>query len=317
MYLLDLYNNGKTIGPYDEHTVISFCLAGQLCEQTLVCKVGEGQWVPITHSCFSAAFEKGKSTTIKELFSEVSNNLDAHKNKKPIIIGMLALLVSACVIYLVANMSKNNASELDTHGAHEYSQFGPAKKPPSRNNNLTQEELQELDDEIALDNMHNRLENTNAQSVDTLADALQIISPQMDDHYGNDISPSAAVLALWMISQSPKSIWDSLDSMPDHKRTEIEKDIIPFRGKKLCSRGRIIQIMTDRSTGTPIYYGVLNVGWSGFIRFIAVGSSEGIIENSHVRFCGIVIGLHSYDNRLGGSTSGIEVVGLFDIKNNR
>lgn len=76
-------------------------------------------------------------------------------------------------------------------------------------------------------------------------------------------------------------------------------------------------IHTDKSTGKPIYMGGLMTNDVKVIRFVAVGSSGELVENSSARFCGFVMGLNSYSNAVGGTTHGVSVVGMFDLPENQ
>jgi hypothetical protein len=126
----------------------------------------------------------------------------------------------------------------------------------------------------------------------------------MVDHNGDTLSETAAVLAEWMTNKStPQSIWRALDGMDDNVRVEVIKDPHAYRGKKLCSRGTITQIFADRSLGKPVRFGVLDTGIMNIIRFVAVGSSQGVMEGAEARFCGIIIRLHGYSNVMGGRAS--------------
>lgn len=154
------------------------------------------------------------------------------------------------------------------------------------------------------------------RAAQSLHDVLPLIRPAMTDHQGNEISVSAAGLAMWMLNQPSNKLWAELNAMQDFSRKDVVKDISLYRGEKLCNRGSIIQILTDRSAGKPVYYGVLDVGVLNLNRFVAVGSSAGIVEGSAARFCGIIIGTHNYSNSLGGMIDAVEVVGLFDIPQN-
>lgn len=58
-------------------------------------------------------------------------------------------------------------------------------------------------------------------------------------------------------------------------------------------------------------------GYSKVARLIALGSNRGIDQGSRARFCGIVIGRYSYRSSGGGTTHAVQLVGAFDIAENR
>lgn len=149
----------------------------------------------------------------------------------------------------------------------------------------------------------------------TVALSVARLVPLMGNHHGDEPSAAAAALSIDLLRFPPSEVWTALEAVPDNSRAEIMKEASPYLGKKLCVRGVVVQIFGDRSAGKPIWYGVLST--SGIVRFVAVGSSQGIVENTPARFCGFVTGLHGYDTQLGGSTVGVEAVGVFDLAANR
>src|SRR5690606_14150052 len=111
--------------------------------------------------------------------------------------------------------------------------------------------------------------------------------------------------------------WADLEAMTDTEYKEVAKDPAAFRGEKLCNRGSIVQISTDRTLGAPIYVGLMSGGWAmNLTYFVAVGSSAGVVEGATVRYCGIVAVMHTYDSAHGGFRHAINSVGLFDIPEN-
>lgn len=158
---------------------------------------------------------------------------------------------------------------------------------------------------------------TKPKPPETVRSVVGGLSPFMGNvHEGSSASEIAGVLANALLRFTPEQVWLELNRIPDNSRAEVMKDPASFRGKKLCSRGTVVQIAVDRSLGKPLWFGGISVG-EGVVRFLAVGSSKGIVENTPARFCGFVTGLQSYDNQLGGGTTGVEAVGVFDLPENR
>jgi hypothetical protein len=148
-----------------------------------------------------------------------------------------------------------------------------------------------------------------------LSEAVALTKPHFGDVQGEEVNNGAALLAMWWAHRS--TLWNELVAMPDTRRAEIMKDPDPYRGQRICMTGSVTQIFRDKSTppSAPVYMGVLYHN-GGFVRFLAVQSTQGIVEGTPARFCGIAVGLQSYPNVSGGTTHAIQVVGLFDIPAN-
>jgi len=146
-----------------------------------------------------------------------------------------------------------------------------------------------------------------------LSDAIRLLRPHMGDTVGVDPHPIAAAMGLWARSNMR---WGELERMYDSRRVEVEKDPDRFRGEKLCVRGEIVEIYADRSVDPIVHVGGMAAG-DGFVRFIAVRSTRGLVAGSSARFCGIFTGMQTYTNTLGGMTSAPFVVGMFDLEQNR
>lgn len=141
-------------------------------------------------------------------------------------------------------------------------------------------------------------------------EALQRARPLMDDAL-NDINYGAAFLALWMANNGKLS--DVLVATDETTIRKAKKDTAAERGKRLCVRGRVLQIYRDGTT----WRGNLITGSTDVVNF-AVGLSTGdLVEDSYARLCGVVIGEFAFSNVSGGQTRSIQVVGAFDIPENR
>lgn len=142
--------------------------------------------------------------------------------------------------------------------------------------------------------------------------ALRLTVPLMDDVSGNTpASPGAILLASWM---STHGYWDALLAMPDSKRAEIMKDSEAMRGRRICVSGTVVEIARDKTAPFQLYIGGMSQGMANFVRFLAVGSAEGVLENQWARFCGITPGTQNYPNVSGGETHAVQIVGSFDLK---
>lgn len=147
----------------------------------------------------------------------------------------------------------------------------------------------------------------------TIGAALSILKPHFADTQ-DSIDPAAAVLAIWAANNMS---WADLQQQPETSRALVMKDSDATRGNRLCARGSIIQITVDKSAGVTLFEGGLMAPGFNVVRFIAVGSTGDIVERSNARFCGIVTGRKSYSNARGGTTHAVQVVGMFDLPENR
>ncbi len=53
------------------------------------------------------------------------------------------------------------------------------------------------------------------------------------------------------------------------------------------------------------------------VHYVAPGSTGELVEGSRAKLCGIVAGLHFFQNVSGGQTQAVEVAGVFDLPENR
>lgn len=146
----------------------------------------------------------------------------------------------------------------------------------------------------------------------TLADAVEHVRPLMTDTF-DDTSPGAALLGLW----SAKHLrWlDVAVAKNETSFARVRKDSASNRGKRMCVRGRIVQIHKDASA--DLYTGLMLVGYSDIARFIVAGDTGELVERSSARLCGVVIGTYDYTNSGGGTGHAVSLVGMFDLPENR
>lgn len=151
-------------------------------------------------------------------------------------------------------------------------------------------------------------------SANKLSEAISILQPFMTDTNGGKMPVAAAPLGLWARERMQ---WSELEAMPDSRRADVMKDPESYRGKRICTSGRVIEIHADRSVSPPVFNGGLMTSSYDMLRFLAVRSTGNIVEGSVERFCGIIIGLQSYPNARGGTTHAVYSVGMFDLPENR
>ncbi len=149
----------------------------------------------------------------------------------------------------------------------------------------------------------------------TLRDALQVAAPAMRDVVDGS-SIGSLLLAGWA---SERLALSDVDVRQDESTIKLaKKDPDAARGKRLCVRARIIQITkSNMGTKVPVFVGQLMTGEYDVVYFIAARSTGDLVEGSPARFCGVVTGTHSYSNVSGGQTHAVEMIGVFDLPENR
>ena len=150
-------------------------------------------------------------------------------------------------------------------------------------------------------------------SMTDLVDVVDYLRPRFAAT-GDREDPAAAALGLWC---GLHLTWADLQKIPETKRALVMKDPEAEVGKRLCWSGSIVEIHTSRAPGFPIYDGGIINSDGGVVRFLNVGSSGALVDNSPARVCGIVTGVVQYANSGGGTTHAVHVVGMFDIAPNK
>lgn len=153
----------------------------------------------------------------------------------------------------------------------------------------------------------------NPEPVD-LRMAIATARPFMEDVHDAPASKGAAILAIWGASNMT---WSDLQTLDVGKYALVMKDSASQRGKRICLGGTIIEIGVDRTAGEPLYVGGMYDEAGKIYRFIAVGSTGELVENSRAKFCGVVTGQMHYSNSVGGVAHSVQLVGMFDLPANR
>lgn len=148
----------------------------------------------------------------------------------------------------------------------------------------------------------------------SLYEAIDKFKPEMSDSGSDDeISRGAYLLAIW--GNTRLSLAD-IKSRQSTRFALVMKDPDEERGKRVCVSGKIIEIQTEKTDVGKFGFGGLYAG-GNIYRFIAVGSSGSLVSMSNATFCGIVIGRKDYANSSGGTAHAVQLVGMFDIADNR
>ena len=148
----------------------------------------------------------------------------------------------------------------------------------------------------------------------SLADAIELVRPEMTDT-DDETSPGAIMLGLWAsehLKLADVNVRKNETSFP-----LVRKDSDASRGKRMCIRGRLIQISKEKAGARTLWTGLMLIGYSEIASFIAAGSTGNLVQNSRARLCGVVIGTYDYSNSAGGKGHAVSMVGMFDLAANR
>lgn len=148
----------------------------------------------------------------------------------------------------------------------------------------------------------------------TLADAIEVSKADMTDT-DDETSPGAIELATWAAGHLRWA--DVAVAKNETSFALVHKDSDSARGKRMCTRGTIIQIEKESMGSDAVFTGLLLSDYSDILSFIAAGSTGELVQNSGARFCGVVIGKYDYSNSGGGQGHAISLVGMFDLPENR
>lgn len=147
-----------------------------------------------------------------------------------------------------------------------------------------------------------------------VAESLDIARAEAAAEWGettNQESPAAVQFAVWASGHEQDFNWMTVNDLPAISIAEAMKDPAPVRGKRMCAVGTVAEIQTDRSTGSPLYFGALVTREGKGVRFVVVGDTTGVVDGSDAHLCGVFTGNMAYKNASGGTRRAPVVVGLF------
>lgn len=148
---------------------------------------------------------------------------------------------------------------------------------------------------------------------DTLPEAVDGALPLMSDEY-NALSPGAVTLGKWAMQGMH---WVDLRALPRTRRALVMKSSEKERGKVICASGSIIEIQSQTRGDREYSVGGIFDDEGGIYRFLNVGSTGELVEHSRATLCGVVIGRFDYQNSMNGTAHAIQLVGMFDLPENR
>lgn len=147
-------------------------------------------------------------------------------------------------------------------------------------------------------------------AAETFRAALAAAWPAMTDTRETP-SDGAILLAAWMGADG--RLADVKVARDETSLPKAMKDIDAERGRRLCVSGRLIQIQRDAT----VWVGTMMSGGGNYVHYYAAGSSGELVAGSQARLCGVITGALSYSNVGGGTTHSVQVVGVFDLRENR
>ena len=148
-----------------------------------------------------------------------------------------------------------------------------------------------------------------------MQEALAVAVPEMEDSVDAH-SRGTLAFAIWAAQKLKLSDVAVTENETSFKR--VKKDSNAQRGKRMCIAGRIVQIeKEDTGTDRPIFSGLILTNSSDIIGFYAADSTGDLVEESRAKFCGVVTGRYDYSNSAGGMGHAVDMVGVFDIAENR
>ena len=154
------------------------------------------------------------------------------------------------------------------------------------------------------------------KALPSFKEALEFARPHMadvDSDGDDDASLGWQYLTSWA---RVKMRWeDAAPKLPETTIALVKKDPDDERGKRLCITGAIVQI--ERKGKLGAYTGGI-LSEHDVVRFAAVRSTGDITkETRSAKFCGVVTNKVSYKNAVGGTTHAVQMVGMFDLPENR
>ena len=150
----------------------------------------------------------------------------------------------------------------------------------------------------------------------TMAEALAYAKPRMKDAT-NDLDPGTLIFGAWA---SKNMKWTDVAVAKDETTPELVlKDPDEERGKRVCFTGKIVQISVEKTDVGKFNVGIMMVGYYSvtLFHFLNVGSSGSIVEKTQARLCGVVTGKYTYSNSGGGTGHSIQIVGMWDLPENK
>lgn len=150
----------------------------------------------------------------------------------------------------------------------------------------------------------------------TFAAALAYARPKVVDY---EYGLGQALLTGWAAVHLR---WADIEvDAPETSFPLVKKDPDAERGKRLCEDIRVLDIRAEVfAPGRKAFQGLaISRGPDPVVpyQFTAVGSTGEIVAHTNATFCGVATGLFSYQSADGTRREGLQVLGMFDLPENR
>lgn len=155
------------------------------------------------------------------------------------------------------------------------------------------------------------MSETQLTEAKNLSQAAEAALPMMGDVAVGSDGPSygATELARWMAGHPNRPEIRTAQSTISF--SEVLKDSDAARGRLFCASGKTIEIARVKGAAFTLYTGGLIASDGSVVRFLVPEATDGIVANTPVRLCGVVIGTVDYANSMGGVTHAVQIVGSF------
>lgn len=147
-----------------------------------------------------------------------------------------------------------------------------------------------------------------------LADALQFAKRGFGSER-NKHSNAALLMTGWAAQRMTLEMVKV--AVPETTAGKIRKDAESEFGKRLCASGSLVQIEVVKDPEAKHYSGVMMTPGGDVVAFLAVKGTGELVAKSNATICGVSTGIFTYSNSGGGTTHALEVVGIFDLPENR
>ncbi len=285
----ELYDGTKTVGPASEADVVQAIRQGGLTTTILVRRVGEQEWRGLrTHPPFAMALE---TRGAQPAAVSTAPGPNWKRIGGAVAVGTVVLVLVVAVIKLGQSSVKSAAVQPEPQqtAATPAPAPPPSVKPPE---SLGQRVM----------------------AATTLASAVALSRPEMRD-VRDELNTGSVLLSRWL---AEKGKWvDVAVANDETSHAKVQKDSVDERGKRYCASGTIIQIERVRFEGGKVDIGLLMDDSMRLWHFISAGESGSLVAKSHARLCGFVTGKYVYQNSAGGTGHAVDIVGFFDLPENR
>jgi hypothetical protein len=147
-------------------------------------------------------------------------------------------------------------------------------------------------------------------SAPSFSHAVELALPMIAEG-GKASREGTTLLAAWA---DQYLAWETIDlPKPETTLALAARDLLPERGKRLCESGEITEIFDEGK----VYTGLLVKQRFEVIAFIAVRSVGKLEAKRRARFCGVVTGRHASAGPEAGSAQAVQVIGMFDLPENK